>query len=59
MQGERIYETFIELKVIAPLIGDGPNQEGPVYSRRESAVDVKIARERTVLDPDAPPERIS
>lgn len=59
MQGERVYETFIELKVIAALIGDGPNQEGPTYSRRESAVDVKIARERTVLNPDVPPERIS
>lgn len=59
MQGERIYETFVELKVIAALIGDGPNQEGPVYSRRESAVDVKIAREHIVLNPDVPPERIS
>ena len=59
MQGERSYETNIELKVIAALIGDGPNQEAPKYIRRENAVDVKIARERTILNPDFSPERSS
>jgi len=59
MQGERSYETSIELKVIAALIGDGPNQETPKYVRRENAVDVKIARERTILNPDFSPERSS
>lgn len=59
MQGERAYETFVELKVIAALIGDGPNQKGPVYSKRESAVTVKVARERITLDPTATPERLS
>ena len=59
MQGERSYETTVEIKVLAALIGDGPNQETPKYVRRENAVEVKIARERTVLDPDFSPERSS
>lgn len=59
MQGERIYETFVELKVIASLIGDGVNQETPKYVIRESAVDVKIPRETVILDPNFKPERIS
>ena len=59
MQGERSYETTIQLKVLAPLIGDGANQETPKYIKRESVVDVKIARERTILNPDFDPERLS
>ena len=59
MSGERNYETTLELKVIAALIGDGINQETPKYVRRENVVDVKIARETTILDPDSKPERIS
>jgi hypothetical protein len=59
MSGERSYETKVELKVIAALIGDGVNQETPKYVRRENVVDVKIARERTILDPDYEPERLS
>jgi hypothetical protein len=59
MQGERSYETTVEIKVLAALIGDGPNQETPKYVRRQNAVEVKIARERTVLDPDFSPERSS
>ena len=52
MQGERNYETTVDLKVIAALIGDGPNQETPKFVRRENAVDVKISRERISLSPD-------
>ena len=59
MEGERIYETTLEVKVIAPLIGDGPNQETPKYAKRENAVEVKIMRERTILDPNFNPERLS
>lgn len=59
MQGERNYETVIQLKVLAPLIGDGVNQETPKYVKRESVVEVKIARERVILDPDYEPERLS
>ena len=59
MQGERTYETIVQIKVLAPLIGDGVNQETPKYVKRESVVDVKIARERTILNPDYKPERSS
>ena len=59
MQGERNYQTTIQLKVLAPLIGDGVNQETPKYIKRESVVDVKIARETTILNPDFKPERLS
>ena len=59
MQGERRYETTVELKVIAALIGDGPNQETPKFVRRENAVSFKILRERSILDPTIDPERSS
>lgn len=59
MQGERSYETSIQLKILAALIGDSVNQETPKYIKRESVVDVKIVRERTILDPDSGPERLS
>ena len=59
MQGERSYETTVEIKVLAALIGDGPNQETPKYVRRQNAVEVKISRERTILNPDYKPERSS
>jgi hypothetical protein len=59
MQGERRYETTVELKVIAALIGDGPNQETPKFVKRENAVDLKILRERSILDPSKEPQRLS
>lgn len=57
MESERRYETVVDMKVIAPLTGDGPNQETPKYAIRETVVDVKIARERTLLDSDFEPPR--
>lgn len=59
MQGERSYETVVQLRVIAALIGDGPNQETPKYVKRENAVDVKILREVSILDPNFDPDRLS
>ena len=59
MAGERRYETTVELKVIAALIGDGPNQETPKFVKRENAVDFKILRERSILDPSKEPQRLS
>jgi hypothetical protein len=59
MEGERMYETSVDMKVIIPLIGDGVNQESPKYAKRENAVEVKIMRERTILNPDFNPERLS
>ena len=59
MQGERNYETFVDMKVIAALIGDGVNQESPRYAVRENAVEVRIPREQVIQDPDFNPERLS
>ena len=59
MQGERNYETSIDMKVIAALIGDGVNQESPRYAVRENAVEVRIPRENVIQDPNFDPERLS
>ena len=52
-EGERNFQTSIELKVLGALIGHGPNQERPKRVIRENAVDVKLMRERVVLGDDA------
>ena len=52
-EGERNYQTSIELKVLGALIGDGPNQETPKVVIRESAVEVKVMRERVMLGDEA------
>ena len=59
MQGERNYETFVDMKVIAALIGNGANQDSPRYAIRENAVEVRIPRENVIQDPDFDPERLS
>jgi len=52
-EGERNYQTSIELKLLGALIGDGPNEETPRVVIRENAVEVKIARERVILQDEA------
>jgi|TARA_R110001599_G_scaffold184784_1_gene378912 hypothetical protein len=47
---ERKFETKIQLKVIAYLVGQEDNREKPHYSVRENAVEVKIPRERISLN---------
>lgn len=59
MQGERNYETTLDIKVIVPLIGASENQESPKYVVRENAVDVKVVREESILDPSKVPQRSS
>jgi hypothetical protein len=51
---ERIYQTDIEIKVLGHLIGDGPNKETPHIIVRESAVEVKMPRERVILGDENP-----
>ena len=43
---ERKIETTIDIKILAYLIGEGPNAAQPTYSIRENAVDIKMPRER-------------
>ena len=49
---ERMYESEISIRVLAYLVGSGPNQEKPFVVRRQNAVEVKIPRERTMLGED-------
>jgi hypothetical protein len=46
---ERRFETSIEIKVMAYLVGEGLNQETPKFSIRENAVQVRIPREYAVF----------
>lgn len=57
MESERKFETSMEIRVLAPLIGEGRNQELPRVKKRETVVEVKIARERSILNPEEIPER--
>ena len=52
MSEKREFETTVELKVLATLIGDASNQQAPKYAIRENAVELKITRESTILNPD-------
>ena len=46
---ERNYTTKISFEVLGYIIGEGPNGERPKIIRRESAVKVKIPRERVIF----------
>jgi hypothetical protein len=46
--GERTYQTTISIKILGYLIGGGKNEQRPKIVRRESAVEVKIPRERVI-----------
>ncbi|MBT5638445.1 MAG: hypothetical protein HOJ16_07780 [Candidatus Peribacter sp.] len=46
---ERKFETTIQIEVLGYVFGSGENQDQPKMVIRESAVEIKIARERTVL----------
>jgi len=49
-EDERMYESQISIRVLAYLVGEGPNQDKPSVVTRENAVEIKIPRERTMLD---------
>jgi hypothetical protein len=51
---ERMYQTSIDVKVLAYLIGSADNQKTPQIVERESVVKVKLPRERVILG-DTPP----
>ena len=46
---ERKFETKIDIKVLGYLVGEGANADRPKFSIRESAVEIKFQRERTVF----------
>tara|TARA_Y100000592_G_scaffold43251_1_gene68726 strand:- start:11622 stop:12557 length:936 start_codon:yes stop_codon:yes gene_type:complete len=47
---ERRFETSIDIRVLAYLVGEGINQDTPKFSIRENAVQVRIPREHVVWD---------
>ena len=49
---ERKFETKINLRVVGYLVGQGKNREKPHFAIRENAVEVKLPKERLILDPD-------
>jgi hypothetical protein len=49
---ERKFETKFDIKVLGHLIGSGVNQETPHRVVNETIVEVKIPRERSIVDPD-------
>ena len=49
-EDERKYQTSIEIKALGLLIGDGPNDETPKATVTQNAVEVKIPRERVMLE---------
>ena len=49
---ERKFETKITLRVVGYLIGEGNNGEKPFFAVRENVVDVKIPKEKVIVDPD-------
>jgi len=46
---ERKLETKIQIEVLGYLIGENKNQDRPKYAIRENAVEIKMPRERIVL----------
>jgi hypothetical protein len=47
-QEEKKFETSVNVKVLAYLIGDGSNQVQPRTVRRENPVQIRLARERVI-----------
>ena len=52
-EDERKYQTTIEIKALGTLIGDGPNQDTPQTTVKETIVEVKIPRERALTDEES------
>jgi len=46
---QRNYETIISVEVLGYLVGAGENEEKPKIVRRESPVEFKFSRERTIV----------
>ena len=53
-ENERLFETKFDVKVLAYLIGQGPNQEGPEQGIRENIVKVRLPREQVIFEDPHP-----
>ena len=46
---ERTYKTTLSFEVLGYIIGESPNGDRPKVIKKESAVEVKIGRERVIV----------
>jgi len=46
---ERAFQTKVTIKVLGYLLGDGTNEEVPKIIKKETIVEVKLVRERTIV----------
>tara|TARA_R100001079_G_scaffold110780_1_gene87445 strand:+ start:1730 stop:2581 length:852 start_codon:yes stop_codon:yes gene_type:complete len=53
-EDERSFETKVDLKVLGYLLGDGINEEAPKVTTRETIVEVKLIRERSIVGDTKP-----
>jgi len=53
-EDERMFETTITFKVLGYLLGDGENEEVPKVVTKETIVEVKLIRERTIVGDKKP-----
>ena len=51
---ERSFETTINLKVLGFLLGDGDNEEAPKIVTKQTIVEVKLIRERSIVGDTKP-----
>ena len=53
---ERMYQVKFEVRVLAYLIGQEHNQEGPLIAKKENVVKVRLPRERVIFEDPHPEE---
>ena len=53
-EDERAFDTTIKLKVLGFLLGDGENEEAPKVVTKETIVEVKLVRERSIVGQTKP-----
>ena len=53
-EDERMFKTIVNFKVLGYLLGDGPNEDAPKIVRKESIVEVKLVRERSIVGDEKP-----
>lgn len=53
-ENERLFETKFDVRVLAYLIGQGPNQEGPEQGIVENIVKVRLPREQVIFEDPHP-----
>jgi hypothetical protein len=53
-EDERSFETTIDIRVLGHLVGSNDNQETPKIVRRENFVQIRMPRERVILQDEHP-----